>query len=350
MPVNGQRTIRSRAPLRLGLAGGGTDLSPYCDIYGGAVLNATIDRYAYACVSLTGGRDLSLRADDLDVTETCASHDAEPSGPLALHRGVYCRIADQFLGGERPGVSIQTMIDAPPGSGLGSSSALVVALVEAFRVAFDLPLGLYDVARLAFQIERQDLGLAGGRQDQYAATFGGVNFIEFLPEEQVIVNPLRLQAAVSFEVQSSIVICFTGQSRASQAIIENQIRQMASEDKGAMEGLHQLKADAYEMKQKLLMGDIQGVATILNRSWEAKKATASQISNPMIENLWNVAMSNGAMGGKVSGAGGGGFLMFLCDPNRRSGLMRALREAGSHPDTISFSETGAQGWAVPWSV
>ncbi len=345
--MNGPRTVRSRAPLRLGLAGGGTDLSPYCDQYGGAVLNATIDRYAYACVSVNDGRELTLRADDLDVDEACACDEVEASGPLALHRGVYRRVADEFLGGRRPGLAIRTMIDAPPGSGLGSSSALVVAMVEAFRVAFDLPLGLYDVARLAYEIERKDLGLVGGRQDQYAATFGGVNFIEFLADDRVIVNPLRLQAGVELEVQSSIVICFTGQSRASHAIIEDQVRHIASADKAAMVGLQQLKADAYEMKRRLLVGDIPGVAQVLNRSWEAKKATASQISNDTIERLWDTALRSGALGGKVSGAGGGGFLMFLCDPDRRAGLMRALREAGSHPDTISFSASGAVGWIAP---
>jgi D-glycero-alpha-D-manno-heptose-7-phosphate kinase len=210
-----------------------------------------------------------------------------------------------------------------------------------------LPLGLYDVARLAFEIERKDLGLAGGRQDQYAATFGGVNFIEFLPDERVIVNPLRLRAAVDSEIQASLVICFTGQSRASHDIIEDQVRHISSGDQGALEGLRQLKEDAFDMKRALLVGDLKAVATIMNRSWLAKKATASQISNPMIETLWDVALANGAMGGKVSGAGGGGFLMFLCDPNVRASLMRALRDAGALPDTVSFSPHGAQGWERP---
>jgi D-glycero-alpha-D-manno-heptose-7-phosphate kinase len=341
------RVIRSRAPLRLGLAGGGTDLSPYCDQFGGAVLNATIDRYAHASLTPIEGRELILRADDLDVTEECPTDAVSCAGPLALHRGVYRRVVDEFLGGRGPALSIHTMIDAPPGSGLGSSSALVVALVEAFRIAFDLPLGRYDVARLAFEIERKDLGLAGGRQDQYAATFGGVNFIEFLPDERVIVNPLRLQAAADFEIQSSLVVCFTGQSRASHDIIEDQVRHIAAKDQAAMEGMRQLKEDAFDMKRALLVGDLTSVATIMNRSWLAKKATASQISNTEIETLWNVAMGNGAMGGKVSGAGGGGFLMFLCDPHARASLMRALRKAGGHPDTVSFSAEGALGWVRP---
>ena len=340
------RVIRSRAPLRLGLAGGGTDLSPFCDDFGGAVLNATIDRYAYASLTFIDGDELILHADDLDITERCSRDSVVCDGPLALHRGVYRRVVDEFLGGAGPALAIHTIIDAPPGSGLGSSSALVVALVEAFRVAFELPLGLYDVARLAYEIERQDLGLAGGRQDHYAATFGGINFIEFLPEERVIVNPLRLPIAVSLEMQSSLVVCFTGQSRASHAIIEDQVRHLSAHDGAAMEGMRQLKSDAFEMKRVLLTGDLGSVATILNRSWIAKKATASQVSNAAIDQLWDVAMANGAVGGKVSGAGGGGFLMFLCDPNGRANLMRALLGAGGQPDTISFSEEGAQGWVI----
>jgi len=346
--LTASRTIRSRAPLRLGLAGGGTDLSPYCDQFGGAVLNATIDRYAYASLTLGGGgADLYLRADDIDVTERSACDDASTVGPLALHRGVYRRVVNDFLGGKGPPAAIHTMIDAPPGSGLGSSSALVVALVEAFRVAFDLPLGRYDVAHLAYEIERKDLGLAGGRQDQYAATFGGVNFIEFLPDDRVIVNPLRLPPAIDFEMQSSIVVCFTGQSRASHAIITDQVRHITDLDAAAMDGLDQLKADAFKMKRSLLVGDLKDVAEILNRSWLAKKATAEQISNAQIERLWTVARSNGALGGKVSGAGGGGFLMFLCEPVVRAGLMRALKAAGGEPDTISFSAEGAQAWFAP---
>ena len=341
------RTIRGRAPLRLGLGGGGTDLSPYCDEFGGAVLNATINRYAHATLVFTGDDQVTMRADDLDVTEQGGHDDTAFEGALSLHRGVYRRVVRDFLGGVAPGLSIHTAIDAPPGSGLGSSSALVVALVEAFRVAFDLPLGRYDVARLAFEIERHDLGLAGGRQDQYAATFGGVNFIEFLPGDRVIVNPLRLQSAVEFEIQSSIVVCFTGQSRASHAIIEDQVRHIAGHDQEAMEGMRQLKADAFSMKDALLTGDLKAAAAIMNRSWLAKKATASQISNPGIEALWDVALANGAMGGKVSGAGGGGFLMFLCDPSVRASLMRALRNAGAEPDTVSFSTEGAQGWVSP---
>ncbi|HTM77903.1 MAG TPA: hypothetical protein VL133_09775 [Devosia sp.] len=336
--------VRARAPLRLGLAGGGTDLELYSDEFGGAVLNATIARYAHASLTLTDEPDVVFLATDMDVKETFSTSLKVEQARLKLHLGVYRRITEQFLGGKAPGVVLETMIDAPPGSGLGSSSALVVAMVEAFRVAYDLPLGPYDVAQLAYDIERSDLGLAGGKQDQYAAAFGGVNFIEFLPNNRVLVNPLRLSSGVDNEMQSSIVVCFTGASRASHDIIIDQVGHVANHDPSALEGMHQLKRDAVDMKAALLRGDFDDVAVILNRSWIAKKATARSVSNPQIDALWTVAMENGAKGGKISGAGGGGFIMFLTDPAHRSRLMRALKSAGGEPDTVTFSSKGVEGW------
>ncbi|MGC1302347.1 MAG: dehydrogenase [Caulobacteraceae bacterium] len=337
--------VRARAPLRLGLAGGSTDLSPYCEIYGGAVLNATIDRFAHASLQVGGG-DVVMRACDLDVEERTPVREMNVKGQLGLHRAVYMRIERDYLDGRGPGLSLTTMIDAPPGSGLGSSSALVVAMVEAFRVAFDLPLGRYDVARLAFEIERQDLGLAGGRQDQYAAAFGGVNFIEFLPEDRVIVNPLRLSSGIINEMQSSLIVCFSGQSRASHEIITDQIAHVKRKDNAPLDGMHQLKQDAFDMKTALLRGDFDEMSRILAQSWIAKKATAASVSNDHIEKLWTAAHEAGAKSGKVSGAGGGGFLMFMIDPERRSDLMRALRIAGGEPDTVSFTAEGVEGWAT----
>jgi D-glycero-alpha-D-manno-heptose-7-phosphate kinase len=339
--------VRARAPLRLGLAGGSTDLSHYAEIYGGAVLNATIDRYAHVSLSLIYGDELMLEADDLEQVDRVRIKGMRIDEGLILHRAVYSRIARDFFGGRTPAVKLETMIDAPAGSGLGSSSALVVAMVGAFRAAFDLPLGPYDVAKLAFEIERKDLALAGGRQDQYAAAFGGVNFIEFLPDERVIVNPLRLPAGIGNEMMSSIVICSTGQSRASHQIIVDQTANATSGvDSPALDAMHQLKQDAFEMKSALLAGDIAAVAQVLNRSWIAKKATSKAVTTDEIERLWAVAHEHGAMGGKVSGAGGGGFLMFITEPQERYRLLKALREAGAAPDTVHFSNEGVEAWVV----
>jgi D-glycero-alpha-D-manno-heptose-7-phosphate kinase len=346
MPVAGT-TVRARVPLRLGLAGGGTDLSPYCDEFGGAVLNMTIDRYAYATIEPSPDGRVHFIAPDLNVTEVFdADLDAIQSSHLPLHAGVTTRMLKEFGGGLVPAIRVTSFVDAPPGSGLGSSSALVVALVEAFRELLAAPLGPYDVAHLAFEIERIDLGLAGGRQDQYAATFGGVNFIEFHANDRVIVNPLRVPAGVLNELEISLIACFTGVTRRSDAIIAEQQRRMTASADPALDSLHQLKRDAIEMKQALLRGEIQHMAALLNHSWEAKKRTAGGISTSTIETLYQRAFDDGAIGGKVSGAGGGGFMMFIVPPERRIAVIRGLNELGGTAGGVHLTQTGAESWTV----
>jgi D-glycero-alpha-D-manno-heptose-7-phosphate kinase len=338
--------IRARAPLRLGLAGGGTDLSPYSDEFGGAILNATIGRYAYAHLSFRDDNKLHFSAHDVnqdDIVPLAAELPLD-SG-LLLHRAVFNRMTREFLRGRIHAISVSSAVDAPAGSGLGASSALVVALVEAYRAAFGLPLGRYDVAHLAYEIERIDLGLAGGRQDQYAAAFGGLNFMEFMKGDRVIVNPLRISPAYLCEFEASLLVCFTGQARAS-AIIQDQVKAVANSDAGALAAMHQLKADAIDMKQALLRGDIQQVADILNRSWGAKQRTSALISNAVVERVFELGIKNGAIAGKVSGAGGGGFLMFMIDPEQRYRLIAALNETGVAASSVHFTEGGAEAWAT----
>lgn len=336
--------IRARAPLRLGLAGGGTDLSPYCDQYGGAVLNLTIDRYAYATILPRDDHKIVFEAHDLDSYKEYSIHDDFDKKSLMLHCGVYERMIALINGGRRLPMTLITNVDAPMGSGLGSSSALAVALVDAFAELFDAPLSEYEVARLAYEIERLDLGLAGGRQDQYAAAFGGINYIEFLPNDHVIVNPLRLQRRVRNELEASLLVCFTGQSRESAGIIKAQTTQLDSGNARTFDAMHQLKADSVTMKQYLLKGDIRNLAAVLSHSWEVKKATATGISNPQIEKLYEVAMSNGALGGKVSGAGGGGFMFFIVPPEKRFRLVDKLRNEGAAAEPIALSDRGVEAW------
>lgn len=340
-------TIRARVPLRLGLAGGGTDLSPYCDEFGGAVLNMTIDRYAYATIEPSDDGRVHFIAPDLDVEECFdASLASIQAATLVLHAGVTARMVRDFGGGKMPAIRVTSFVDAPPGSGLGSSSALVVALVEAFRAYFAAPLGPYDVAHLAFEIERIDLGLAGGRQDQYAATFGGVNFIEFHANDRVIVNPLRVPVAVLNELEMSLITCFSGVTRRSDEIIAEQQRRMTASADPAIDSLHQLKHDAIEMKQALLRGQIRAMAKLLNHSWEAKKRTADGISTGTIETLYRRAFDEGAIGGKVSGAGGGGFMMFIVPPERRIAVIRGLNELGDTASGVHLTAAGAESWVV----
>lgn len=342
---NRQRGVRARVPLRLGLAGGGTDLSPYCDEFGGAVLNVTIDRYAYALIEPSDDGQVHLAAPDLELEECFAPDLVAIAGArLHLHAAVARRFLTEVGVLHVPALRITSFVDAPPGSGLGSSSALVVALVEAFRTYFSVPLGPYDVAHMAFEIERRDLNLAGGKQDHFAAAFGGANFIEFLANDRVIVNPLRVPPAVLNELQLSLVICFTGVSPSSERIIAEQQRGLATLSSDAIRGMHRLKANAQDMKQALLRGEITRLAAILNHSWDAKKRTASGISTPAIEALFGAAMSAGAMGGTMSGAGGGGFMMFMVPPARRVAVLRALQQAGGTADGVHFTGAGAESW------
>jgi D-glycero-alpha-D-manno-heptose-7-phosphate kinase len=342
--------IRSRAPLRLGLAGGGTDVSPYSDDFGGAILNATIDRYAFAFIEPSADWKIHFIATDLGLDECFPLDlDALSSAKLRLHAAVYRRMVRDFGGGRPLAITLQTSVDAPAGSGLGSSSALVVALVEAFRAALDVPLGPYEVAHLAYEIERVDLALSGGKQDQYAAAFGGVNFIEFMPGDRVIVNPLRISRAVLSELETSLVTCFSGISRNSEAIIDAQKKGMTEKSTRTIEAMHRLKADAIEMKMALLRANIPEMARVLDRSWKAKKETAAGISTDHIDHLYDVAMKAGALAGKVSGAGGGGFIMFMVPPERRLDVVRALAREGADASGAQLTPTGAESWVLPIS-
>jgi D-glycero-alpha-D-manno-heptose-7-phosphate kinase len=347
-----RRTIRARVPLRLGLAGGGTDLSPYCDTYSGAVLNTTIDRYAYAFIEPSDDGMLHFVAPDIDLKETFPPHLAVlGQARLLLHAGVLTRMMTEFNGGKVVPMRITSYVDAPAGSGLGSSSALVVALVEAFTALLAAPLGPYDVARIAYEIERVELFLAGGKQDQYAATFGGTNFIEFHAADRVIVNPLRIARSVLNELEASMVVCFTGVSRRSGEIIVEQQRRMSAlaghpPAADVIDSLHQLKHDAQDMKEALLRGEIPRMASIMNRSWEAKQRTASGISTDRIEELRLMAFASGAIGGKVSGAGGGGFMMFIMPPHQRIAIVRTLNAAGGNAGGVHLTDHGAESWSV----
>lgn len=339
------RLVRARAPLRLGFAGGGTDVSPFCDQYGGAVLNATIGMFAYASVLPRTDGVVELHTTDSGDSAIFSAKEALPLDPrFTLHRGVYERVVRDFCDGQRFACTIYTHCDAPPGSGLGSSSTVVVALLAAFQELLGLPLGEYELARLAFSIERQDLAMAGGKQDQYAAAFGGVNFMEFLSDDVVIVNPLRVKRSFLSELEASLVLYFTGVSRASASIIKEQIGNMREADSDAVSAALQLKADAVDIKHAVLTSDVPRFAKVLNRSWEAKKQMAKQITNPQIDAIYELAMANGAYAGKVSGAGGGGFMMFICDPARRPNLVRRLGETEGQVFNAHFVEAGAEAW------
>lgn len=339
--------VRARAPLRLGLAGGGTDVSPYCDIYSGIILNATISWYAYATISPAPPGRVIFRAADLQQEiELDADPDLPLEGPLALHRGVYRRIVREYNHGRPLNLCLTTYSDVAAGSGLGSSSTVVVAMIEAMKELLLLPLGEYEVARIAYKIEREDLNLKGGKQDQYAATFGGVNLMEFRDKGQVIVNPLRIRSSTLAEFEASLVLYFTGVSRDSEKIIDDQSNLIRDKRNDSIEAMHALKNDAVDMKEYLLSGDIKKVAEVLGRSWISKKRTSTHVATPLIDRVHDLAIENGAYAGKVSGAGGGGFMMFIVNPVYRPQVIRALSTAGGQVMTCHFTKNGSTAWRV----
>ncbi len=340
--------IRARAPLRLGLAGGGTDVSPYCDTYGGLVLNATIDKYAYTVLEPMAepGKVRLVAADKQESWESEAACELPLDGRLDLHKGVYNRIVREFNGGVPLPLTMTTHTDAPPGSGLGSSSTLVVSMIKAFVEWLNLPMGEYDIARLAFEVERHDVGLSGGRQDQYAATFGGFNFMEFHPGERVVVNPLRIKNWIISELEASLLLYFGGVSRESAQIIDEQASNVKRHDSTAIEAMHALKREAISTKENLLKGDFEGLVESMESGWRAKKRMAKSISNPQIEEIYRLAKEAGMRAGKISGAGGGGFMILLVDPVRRMDVIRALSTTRGQTFNCHFTEIGTQGWKI----
>lgn len=339
------KIARSKAPLRIGLAGGGTDLKSYFLVHGGEVLNSTIDMYAHTTISLIEEKKIIFEASDLNILEEYdLSNFSFSSSKLKLHYGVYSRISKDFLNNKFPSLKLQTYADAPQGSGLGTSSAIVVAMIKAFVELFQLPLGEYDIAKLAYEIERYDLGLSGGKQDQYAATFGGFNYIEFTQDDKVIVNPLRIKKWIKNELEESMVLFFTGTSRDSAEIIDQQIRETTNSNSSNIEAMHVLKIAARNMKKALLVGDIKGIVEQVRIGWEAKKKTSNIISNAHLNEVYDFAIKNGALAGKISGAGGGGFFMFFVDPKNRSRLINALNTIEGKVQTFEFVENGTIGW------
>ncbi len=336
--------IRSRAPLRIGLAGGGTDVSPYSDIHGGAILNATIDLYAYASIEPleTGKIEFVIDGQGKELVVDMAP-ELGLQKDFELFIGVYNRIIKQF--NLKPlSFRLTSYIEAPQGSGLGTSSTIVVSLIGAFVEWLNLPLAKYDIAHLAFEIERIDLKMSGGKQDQYAATFGGVNFIEFFANDKVIVNPIQLKPELIYEFEFNLLLYYTSTQRLSATIIDEQIRNVHEKNEKSVEAMHNLKLQAQQMKDALLRGELGKIGEILRYGWENKKAMAKSISNDLIDTIYNTAILQGATGGKVSGAGGGGFMFFFCPGLTKVRVSKELEKLGGRIQPFKFTNQGIVTW------
>lgn len=338
--------IRSKAPLRLGLAGGGTDVSPYCDIYTGYILNVTINLYAHCTIETLDDDSLEFFASDIGESfHGKADNSVLPiDGNLDLIKGVYNFVLNHE--GKIPPCRITTYSDVPAGSGLGSSSTMVVAILRAFSEWLNIPFGEYEIAHNAYVIERIDLNQAGGKQDQYAATFGGFNFMEFGSNNAVIVNPLRVKRWIVDELESSLLLYYTGVSRYSSAVIEEQRKNTINKVGYALEAMHKVKQSAIDMKYAILKGDVDFVGKILGDSWEQKKKMASSISNKDIQDIFDVATAAGAKYGKISGAGGGGVIMFFVDPVKKYNVKVALDKLTGKCIDFHFDEDGTHSWKI----
>jgi len=337
---------RSKAPLRIGLAGGGTDVSPFSDQFGGAILNATISLAAHANIQPLDEKQIIIESMDQKQLQTFEWSVQLPiDGTLDLLKGVYNRVQKDY-GLPASGFKLSTFVDAPAGSGLGTSSTLVVAIIGAFTEMLKLPLGDYDIAHYAYEIERFDLKLAGGKQDQYAATFGGVNFMEFYEGDEVIVNPLRIRPEYLHELQNNIVLYFTSTSRESATIIKEQQKNVKEKNAQSIEAMQQLKEQAKMMKEALLKGRLNEIGEILDFGFQQKRLMAHNISNTTIEDIYNAAKKAGATGGKISGAGGGGFMIFYCPGNARYNVIETLESFGGYCNNYQFTKHGLTTWTV----
>lgn len=332
--------------MRIGLAGGGTDVSPYSDLFGGAILNATISLYAKASIEPLDTEEIILEATDRNEKIVLPFSNSLPiDGKLDLLKGVYNRIQKDHSFPLK-GFKLSTHVDAPAGSGLGTSSTLVVAILGAFAELLRLPMGEYDMAHYAYEIERVDLQLAGGKQDQYAATFGGVNFMEFYKDDKVIVNPLRVKQEHLFELENNLLLYYTATSRESAAIIKKQRQNVDDKKASSIDAMHQLKEQARLMKEALLRGNLAEIGSILDYGFEQKRKMAEGISNSMLEEIYDAAKKAGATGGKISGAGGGGFMIFYCPGNTKYQVANALEQFGGNIGKYQFVDQGLKTWTA----
>jgi D-glycero-alpha-D-manno-heptose-7-phosphate kinase len=325
----------ARAPLRISLAGGGTDLEAYYARFGGAVVSATIDKYFYVIVTLSDSRHIQVSSSDYRMFFRQRVDD-QPlfDGELRLPKAILAHF------GMRTGVSIFLASQVPPGTGLGSSSTVAVALIKAVALLCGERLSPEEVAELACEIEIERLGMPIGRQDQYAAAFGGLNFYEF-EAGGTRVERLDVPVEAVIGLQDRLMLFFTGVLHDSGRILDDQRRNSSGGRGETVEALHAIKAIALRVRDDLLAGDISRVGSSLHESWLAKRTLADGISDPLIDQWYEVARAAGAAGGKIAGAGGGGFLLLHCEPQWQDRVTEELDARGLTRMDFRFEAGGA---------
>ena len=330
--------VRAVAPLRLSFAGGGTDVPPYPATHGGAVLSATIGRSASAIASVRD--DATWRVESLDLMARASYPAGAPlefDGHLDLVKAVLRELDPDH------GLDLLLATDSPPGSGLGSSSALVVAMLAAAGAVAGRSWTPAELAWRAWHVERVDLKIEGGMQDQFAAAFGGLNYIEFGADD-VEVRPLALPAGTLEQLQASLVLAWSGRGRTDAGILRRQVDGVVGGSERSLASLGAIRALAETMRDALLAGDLAAFADGLHAGWEHKRRLADGVATPWLDELYAVGRAAGAAGGKVLGAGGGGFLLFCCPPGHTGPVAAALEAAGAPCSPVAFDPEGAR-WA-----
>lgn len=335
-----EKIFRSRAPLRISFAGGGTDVPPYPELYGGAVISTTIDRYAYVTLKKNLQKGLRVISQDYNLLEKFESiSDLKIDGKMGLVKAALIQ-----AGLKKENLDIIIHVDSPPGSGLGSSSAVAVCLIGCIANYMNENYSTYEIAERAIKLERELVGIKGGYQDQYASAFGGFNFIEF--KKTVTVNPLRLRSEILHELLASLILLDTGKTRLSGNILGKQIQKYKDKDTSTLQHLEVIKQLVYDVKESLLKGNITEIGKMLNTYWEHKKRIEKGVSNPQIDKIYDMLKKAGVLGGKILGAGGGGHMLFLCDPDKRYEAIHAISKTSTNVVKFNFDKAGIQTWAL----
>jgi len=328
---------RAKAPLRISFAGGGTDVSPYLEEHGGCVLSCTIDKYCFATI-MPAAHDIQVRSLDYDFFEVYEpDQKLNYDGKLDLVKGVLNVLKI------RKGMEIFLHSDVPVGSGLGASSTMTVALLGAAHALKRSTVTEYELAEIAYHIEREEVGIKGGKQDLYAATFGGFNYIEFY-RDKTVVNPLRIPPDILNELQYRLILCYTGKRRLSAGIVEDQVKRYQAGNAETIAGLNATKQLAIDMKNTLLLGKIDELGELLEAGWVAKQKFSTKMTDPDIDELYAVAKKNGAIGGKLLGAGGGGYFLLLCEHDKWHKVTEALLRMNRKKVDFAFEFSGLQTW------
>ncbi len=347
-----KKIVRSRAPLRISFGGGGTEIDPYRSNSGGQVLNTSISLYAYTTIEEIDENKIIFNASDLNINESydinsiINENDLISNSKLKIHFSTFKYLIKDFKIENIKSLKIVTYSDAPVGSGLGSSSTLTVSMIEAFNKYYNLGYTKYEIAMKAFHIERVILGLHGGQQDQFSASFGGFNFINFNKDGSVNLEPLNLSKKILFELESSMILAYTGISRDSAKIIESQIKKDINKDEKYIKNLDEIKLFAKKMEHALVRNDIEKFGNLLHQSWQKKRKLSKLITSDHIDNLYKSVRDLGAIGGKISGAGGGGFFMIICNPTHKGSIKNKLIDLGNEIFPVQFSQNGSYSWTI----